>query len=335
MAEPPVGCARFTTGLGAATIAPLVLAPWLARSNGGRTSSVLGVLVVVAYAGHIAVTGWLCTIPDVRATARDRPARLVVVPVALVAVAASLGVFVPAQLVRGLLLGFFAWQFSHFQRQNLGLVKLVARKWSAKPLSSTAERLVVIAGWCGIAGLIARPPLLGLVGIAPPLVQTDLVVGIAATAFAMCLVAAVIEVLRNRRPAAVSAAYLLAASFMAPVFLFHRAQAAVTGMVIAHGLQYLWVVRWRRRETRSAASVAGWRTAIAFIATAVLGGSLLEAMSGLHSAHAAVPRGLYGVYLGIVMAHFAIDAVVWRQPARRVASGRRHPQLTSFAYGRQ
>lgn len=335
VAESPTGRNRFAAGLALSTVGPLALAPVLAPGGGSGTSEVLGVLVVVAYAGHIAVTGWLWTVPDVRLTVRNRPARLIVVPAMLIAVAVAVAVSVPGHVLSSLLLGFFVWQFSHFQRQNLGLVKLITNKWEAEPLGNTEGRLVTIVGWCGIAALIARPALLGLAGVNLPIVENGVVVHLAAMVFATCTAAVVVGALRSRRPLPVSASYLLAVLFIAPVFLFHSAQAAVTGMVVAHGLQYLWIVRWRSRQARIAASSARWQATVAVIVGAVLGGSLLEAMSELHSAQDAVLRALYGGYLGVVMAHFSVDAVLWRRPTRNeVTSHHRGALVPSLAYGR-
>ena len=329
------GRSRFAAGLAIATVGPLVLAPILAPSRGNGTSQVLGILVVVAYAGHVAVTGWLWTVPDVRHTVRTRSLRMVVLPVALVAVAATLALALPDQPLRLLLLGFFAWQFSHFQRQNLGLVKRISANWSDEPIGKTECRVVVLAGWCGTGALLARPSFLGLPNVVVPTIGTEMVVHMVAVAYATCTFAAVILILRRRRPVPVAAAYLISILFMAPVFLFHSAEAAVTGMVVAHGLQYLWAVRVRIRHARIAEGRTGWEATFGVVAGAILGGAALEAMSELHSAQPGGLRLLYGAYLGVVMAHFAVDGVLWRRPIQRtVTSHRRWALLPSPAHGR-
>ena len=106
--------------------------------------------------------------------------------------------------------------------------------------------------------------------------------------------------------------------FFFPVFVFRSPFAAVSGMVIAHGLQYLWVQGAMARGPRdryggSDRAVPGRAARIAVLAcVAVSGGAVLNALSGLHASSVTGARALYGVYLGIVMAHFVIDAVVWR-----------------------
>jgi hypothetical protein len=313
----------------------LVFAPLLAPGLRGGTSEVLGILVVVAYAGHVAVTGWLWTVPDVRETVRNQPVRLVALPVVLVTSAVGIAMLVRGHLFSWLLLGFFAWQFSHFQRQNLGLAKLIAAKWAAEPMGNVECGIAMIAGWCGIAALMTRPALLGLPRLDVASVETGFAFRFAALVYATCVIAAVFVALTVRRPVSVSASCLICVLFMTPVFLFHNPQGAVTGLVVAHGLRYLWIVRWRSRQASIAASSAGWLGSVAVIAGAVLGGCLLEAMSELHSAQHVVSRVLYGAYFGVVMGHFSVDTVVWRRPTRRiVTSHRRGALLPSPAYGR-
>ena len=319
-----------------ATIAPLVLAPLLAPGAGARTNEVLGFLLVVAYAGHLPVTGWLWTLSDVRATVRARRFRLVVVPATLVVVAAVAALVLSPRLLEWLLLGFFAWQFTHFQRQNLGLVALIAGKWHAPSPTAFERRLIAAAGWCGTAGLIARPGLLGLARLDSSSGVTTAVVRLAASGFLICAVAALITAAVSDRPAPVTCAQLGAVLFMAPVFLFTAPDAAVAGMVIAHGLQYLWVVGWRCRAARHPDAVGRWRGALCLTALAIVGGALLSAMSDLHAARVPGLRVLYGAYFGIVMAHFAIDGVLWRRPAGATQPVARSPVLVpSGAHGRQ
>jgi hypothetical protein len=233
-----------------------------------------------------------------------------------------------------MLLGFFAWQFSHFQRQNLGLVTLIATKWAAEPLTDPERRLIAIAAWCGIGGLIARPSLLGLPAVVAPPLVTGPVFHLAMVAYTACTIAAVIVAIRRRPTVPVAAAYLISVLFVAPVFLFQSAQAAVAGMVVAHGLQYLWMVRGRSRQARIAESRTGWQNTLAVIAVAVVGGSLLEAISEVHSAQGSVLRILYGAYFGIVMAHFVLDGALWRRTTRPEGASSPRWLLPSAAHGR-
>ncbi len=120
--------------------------------------------------------------------------------------------------------------------------------------------------------------------------------------------------------------YLVALLFGAPVFVFTSPYAAIGGMTAAHGLQYLLLVGL------AAAGADGGPPRLLRLALlaniALAGGAVLSAASHLHSAG---PGGrlLFGAYLGIVIAHFAIDAGVWRlrDPAARQVIAARLPSL--------
>ena len=97
--------------------------------------------------------------------------------------------------------------------------------------------------------------------------------------------------------------------FAAPVFAFRSPYAAVGGMTIAHGLQYLVLVGL------VATGRGGGRSRLLRLAAlcnvALIGGIALNAASHLHSG-GAVARCIFGAYLGAVMAHFVVDAGLWR-----------------------
>ena len=109
---------------------------------------------------------------------------------------------------------------------------------------------------------------------------------------------------RVERPAGYIAVSLSSTAFFAPVFLFHSPYAAVAGLTIAHGLQYLVLV----------GSVAvgepgrpRWRSGMVLTYVAVIGGLALSAMSHLHHGPA-LERAAFGVFLGVTMSHFVLDA---------------------------
>lgn len=336
---------RFAAGLALATLAPLGVAPLVAPTGGRGIVEAVGAVVVVAYAGHIAVTGWLWSAPDVRRLVQDRPWRLVAVPLCLVAIGAVVPTVASAHTLGWLLMGFFVWQFTHFQRQNLGLVAAVAARWEQAPLSELERRVVAAAGWCAAVALVARPRLVGVSQLLPPIAARPLL-WVAVVGLAACVVVGAVASCRSMRPPAVTAAFLVAVVFVAPVFVFDVPAAAVTGMVVAHGLQYLWIVGCRSAASSRARRgwLAGWWSAAAVLTLAVVGGAALTAMSELHPADGVVARLLYGLYFGIVMAHFAVDGVVWRRSpvprrtaARRTAArrtaARRWPLVPSHALG--
>jgi hypothetical protein len=293
----------LTLGAFAAAVA---LAP-PASAPPGRA---LAWLLFVGSSGHVASTGWLYTLPEVRGYARERPARLVLLPAALVLTsAAAAAVVPPATLVWGLL-PYYAWQFFHFQKQNLGLAALAASSQRAASLRPAERRAIMTAGYAGIAGLVAHPGLLqlkisppGLTGLYPA----------AATLFAGAVGAGLAAAARRPggdRSLRFCVVYLISLGFFLPVFAFRSPYAAVGGMTIAHGLQYLLLLGLVAAGPRQAAGRALRLAVLANIALA--GGAALAAASHLHGAAAAAGRLAFGAYLGAVMAHFVIDASLWR-----------------------
>ena len=105
----------------------------------------------------------------------------------------------------------------------------------------------------------------------------------------------------------------MALLFFVPVFVFASPYAAVGGLTIAHGAQYLLLMgAVAGGGSPSTASGLSRVLSIALLVNiALIGGGMLEVASHLHG-HAGLVRGLYGAYLGVVMAHFVIDAGLWR-----------------------
>lgn len=282
-------------------------------------------LAWVLFAGssvHVASTGWLYTLGDVRSYAASKSLRFWWVPAALVLSGALAAALLSPASFTWLLLPFFGWQFFHFAKQNLGLVALAASCAGVPSPRAAERRTLLAAGLAGIGGLVAHPALLQL------RVDTRLAAlfPVAALVFAAAAVAGVALLVRRpaaHRPAGFSVMYLMALLFSLPVFVFGSPYAAVSGMTVAHGMQYLLLV-----GLVAAGSGARLVRLAALCNVALLGGVALEQASHLHGA-APAERWLFGAYLGAVMAHFVIDAGLWRlrDPVPRAFLARRVPYL--------
>ncbi len=291
-----------------ATIAALVLAVVLAPPTNTPAVGALVWLLFVGSSAHVAATAYLFTIPAVRVHAASHRARYIWVPCVLVGGAAVLAAVLPPARFSWLLLPFFAWQFFHFQRQNLGMSALAARS-TAVPGPGRLERTgLTLSAIGGITGLVTRPHLLGLrVGSATAFGHT------AAAVIFLAGVGLGAIALRQRPPGQRSLGYAVvfvtSLLFFAPSFVFGSPYAAVAGMTIGHGLQYLLLVGLvavgrpdQPPRLRGPALLGN---------IAVLGGIVLATASHLHSGAPAV-RLLFGAYLGAVMAHFVVDGGLWR-----------------------
>ncbi len=299
----------LTAGLTAgALLAAVLLAP-PASAPPGRG---LAWLLFVGSSAHVASTAWFYTLGEVRAHVREHRIRYVWTPVALIMSAGIIAAVTPAAGLQWCLLPYFAWQFFHFQKQNIGLAALAAAGLQALPLRPAERRSLVVAGAAGIAGLLARPGLLQLA------VRPDLAglypAALAVFAGAACTgLAAAARRPASERPAGFCVVYVISLVFFAPVFVFSSPYAAVAGMTNAHGQQYLLLV--------GLVAAGGHRVRGRAIGVLVLGnialagGALLAAASHLHNG-APLLRLLFGAYLGAVMAHFVVDAGLWRMRDR-------------------
>jgi hypothetical protein len=311
-----VATALVTAGAIGAAIA-------LAPPAGASPSRALAWLLFTGSSVHVASTGWFYTQREVRAHMREHRVRYLWVPLGLIAGAAALAFLLTPSTLEWPLLAYFAWQFFHYQKQNLGLAALAASASRAGPLSRGERRALLAAGIAGIGGLLGHPGLLQL-AVRPAL---GVLFPVSAAGFAVAAGCGIAIFARRpvRPPAGLCVAYLGALLFSVPVFVFGSPYAAVAGMTVAHGLQYLLLMGLvaggspggslpsvggcpRRPGERG----IGWLLPVAVLANvALIGGALLSASSHLHGA-APAGRLVYGCYLGLVMSHFAVDAGLWR-----------------------
>jgi hypothetical protein len=297
------------------TCASLACAVVLAPPAGAPPVRALSWLLFTGSSVHVASTGWLFTVPAVRVYGRAHLVRCLWVPCAIVVIAAATAAMISPAWFQLLLLPYFGWQLFHYQKQNIGMTALAASSGRVRGLQAAERRPLLVAGWAGTAALITRPAMLGL-RLAPwPI--AGVIFLLAATAFVVSATAGVVELARRprvQRPAGFCVAYMTSLLFFVPAFVFGSPYAAVGGLTIAHGLQYLLLVTLIAGGDQ--ASAAGSRLSrvmrLALLANvAFIGGAALSGASHLHDAGPA-GRLIFGAYLGVVMAHFVIDAGLWR-----------------------
>jgi hypothetical protein len=295
-----------------ATLAASVIPPavgWIAAPAASGVPSVgLAWLLFVGSSVHVTATAWLFAAPEFGRLPSLRRVRFGWVPLGLVGGSSALAVVLPPATFGWILVPFFGWQFVHYQRQNLGIVALVATALGIASPSAAERDALRLAGYAGALGLLAHPALLALHRFS----SVGAAFAMAAIGFAAAAVRGAVAVARRpagQRPAGFVAAYLMALLFFLPVFVFRAPYAAVGGLVIAHGLQYLLLVGLVASGGRPGIDRL---VALAFmVAAGLIAALLLSGASHLHDA-AAGARGLYGAYLGVVMSHFVIDGGVWR-----------------------
>jgi len=267
-------------------------------------------LLWIGSQAHVASSLFFYGDPEARRfMLRERPGRFVVAPIAcIVGMPASL--MLAASLPRGtikqnlvftIIGAYWVWQAHHYTRQNHGVLAFLARAERTRP-SEAEMRAIKLSGLGGILGIL---PLLG--GF------TTSAYGALGTLMyfaAFGLIAAGWVVwLRGRSEAApstlrtVTMAVLLL--FYVPILFFDDVFPAVMGFATAHGLQYLLFMGFVSQGAGPRRGVNWWGAAL-LVASAVGGGLLLRYFAK------GADGAFYGVALGLVMAHFVIDAGMWR-----------------------
>jgi hypothetical protein len=290
------------------TLGAFAVTAALAPADGESPARSLQWLLFVSSSVHVAATGWFFTLPEVRTHARAHRRRYVVAPVALVGLGAVAAAAVPPAAFNWPLLAFFAWQFFHFQKQNLGMAALAGVSVGARSVSPVERRALMVAGGAGIAGLVLEPRLLQVaVDVHLPAART-----LALLVFCAGVAVGVLALARRpagERPWGYCAVYGSSLLFFLPVFVFANPYLAVAGLVVAHGGQYLVIVGLIAGASRTDRS--RWVSLGLLLNVALLGGLALNAASHLHGAQIA-GRAVFGAYLGALMAHFVVDAGLWR-----------------------
>jgi hypothetical protein len=298
----------FIALISAATILPVLMVPY-AQHVMTDADTALAIMVALNFVGanfHVASTGWFFTDPQMRSHFRARPLRYLVVPV--LAVVATAALFQLADKTgRGYLLAaFFSWQLWHYQKQNIGVLSFIAAGTGSGPLSVWERRTLNLAAVAGIFGFFSLNKI-GLSSLAPQFAQLHQLGMAVYLVVPIVLGIAVLKTpaLRN----SLRLGYLvLTASFFLPTYLFDDQMSATLGYAIAHGLQY--VVFMGVISVSKRAPIA---SLVILVGISTLGALLLNAaiqapdISGSPYAYA-----IYGAFIGTVVAHFVLDAGIWR-----------------------
>jgi hypothetical protein len=324
--NPPraVAAARWCWATAAISAGALVVAAALAPATDARAGGLLAWLLFVSSSCHVAGTGWLGSLAEVRRLARARRGRLLVAPTALMAGAVLAVMVVKPGDLAWILLALFAWQLHHFQRQNLGLVALAASSSGLKRLLPAERRCIQLVGASAVVGVVAHPGLLQL-HVRPGL---GILFGVARVAYVAVLLVGLAVLSRRsprERPLHFCALFAATMIFPLPLFVSSSPYAALAGMTIAHGLQYLVLLGLVAAGTERTQRGARLGT---LAAVALVGGLVLSVTSHLHTSMTPV-RMLFGLYVGVTAAHFVVDRGLWRlrDPLARELVRARAPML--------
>ena len=223
------------------TAGAFVAAAFLAPSASTSPTRGLVWLLFLGSSVHVASTGWLYTLSDVRAHAARHPTGTSGCRSAsLQEERSALPRALPSRLT-WLLLPYFAWQFFHFGNRTWAWLPSQRRRPAGGAIASSGAPSVGARRCCGhrrAHGAPGPPP-------TPRRLSDRALFTLAELAFAGAVVIGLAALARRpaeERPLAFCVVYLLALIFSLPVFVFASPYAAVGGMTIAHGFQYLLLV---------------------------------------------------------------------------------------------
>lgn len=257
---------------------------------------------------HVGSTVALYADPQMRRLMRANPVRFYLAPVAAIVGTAVLFAMLPVRACQVAVVVFAIWSTHHFSRQNFGLFAFTCRaRREAGPTS--VERQVI--RWTTVVGVLGAirhgAPWLPLEPIAEPARVLGLML-----AFGLLVVVAT-QARTSTRARTIGLA--MTVLFYLPAFVYPPSlivAGAAYGM--AHAAQYyLMMTHLRRGRTRVGS--AGFVLALG-VAVMVAGTTLAVAST----MNLAVDwRFAIGAYEGAVLAHFIIDAGVWKlsNPAHR------------------
>lgn len=266
----------------AVTTVPWLLAVGLSQGTPPGERHLIVVLNVWLGVPHVATTIALYADRELRPMMREP--RYWSVPLALVTGCAALAATGRAGMDLLLIVNSL-WALHHFAKQNLGMVAFTQRA-RREPGPSPLDRRVIVA--TGIAAMFGFQAVM-LPQLGYHTTDTEPLRLVGAAILAVCGVMAWRSAARGPM--------LVAVLFFTPLFLGISLFSAVVAYGAAHGAQYLLMTGTIAKR--------GARTAVVFVVSLVAGGWLLR--------YGSSDQGwLYGAVIGATLAHFVIDAGVWK-----------------------
>jgi hypothetical protein len=295
----------FLALLGAVTVLPFLFVPVVAHAvpSGNPALYVYGFIIFISANFHVASTGWFLTDREMRTHLAAHPVRYAIAPAVVIAACVAGFGLIGSPVSDGIVLVFVGWLLWHYQKQNLGLLSFVAAGTDGVPLSVWERRAFALTAVAGIAGVFSA------VQAAPAYLvkEAAFLHEVGAVVYLVVPLVAAIAIARNpslRTNRLRLCFFLIGTAFYLPVFVFSDPISAITGSAIAHGLQYLVFM-----GTVSGSKRRSLRPVLVMLAIATGGGLALN-----YAAETPGPFGpaLKGLFVGSVMAHFLVDAGIWR-----------------------
>ncbi|MFT5039163.1 MAG: hypothetical protein ACI8TX_000111 [Hyphomicrobiaceae bacterium] len=314
---------RFVALIALATMVPMLFIPLSQRVQHDAYSvlSIVGVLSFLGGPGHVSLTAWFYSDPVARPHFREHSIRYVWAPLALIVGAtATFALFEDRAPTRWLTLVFSVWLLWHYQRQNWGIHSFVSRVSSGES-ATTAEQWIFRAAVIG--GILGGTKTTGIGGGTFVGSNADMLatIGLGITlALPLAIVGCLITTPSLRTAPLRIAMLLVGSCFFLPVFIFGDLASAFLTYALAHGLQYMVFMGYVAGAAATEQKITGPSFADGDtrpgVATLVIWVGTLGVLLLITGDHAMLKSSrlmpLYGFGLGLTMAHFVIDAGIWR-----------------------
>jgi hypothetical protein len=315
---------RFASLIALATLTPFVFMPIAQRWN-SQEQSVLGITGLLIFLGgpaHVSATAYLYTDATVRRYIAAHRLRYLIVPLVLMLGSTAIfGVYSGRQPAIALVFFFQIWLLWHYQKQNYGILAMVSRAATGEGVSRLEAWAVRAAAVGGILAAVQSQSWGSSlrIGGTTPFVHRSAILIVAVlvggVATLVLLVAAVSTQPKLRSPSPRIIVLVLTCAYFAPAFIWRDQNTAFYTYALAHGLQYLIIMSFvAGRPIQSAIDgPAKNRPGFPTLLLCVLTLGIALAVTG--DARLVVEQrvvGLYGLALGLTMAHFVIDAGIWK-----------------------
>jgi hypothetical protein len=233
--------------------------------------------------------------------------RFVIVPLSIITASALAFQFLD-RTISGYLLGAYVmWQLWHYQKQNLGLLGFVSAGTDGAPLSKWERRTLAVAAIPGMLGFLHFFDI-GLPERAPEILLAYRVGPATYALVAVCFGIALAKVPQLRTNNLRLAFFTYGTLFFLPTYLFSGGGSAIMGFSLAHGLQYLVFM-----SVVSGRSKNPLMSGVLLLGICLTGYLLLSSGFEVRDLTNLPYAGImFGAALGVVMAHFVMDADIWR-----------------------
>lgn len=309
---------RFFGWILLATAGPFVAMPLLARFEPSALGalSLAGLLGFLGGPAHVSATAWLYADRRPRAYFRQHPVRYYWAPLAVIVGVTAIFTVWPAQLPAHLTAAFFSlWLLWHYQKQNWGIVSFCSRVSSRESASKTelwALRAAAVAGW------MAAVHSVGFGGGTPLATHSALLFQGAVGLYAVVPVLLGVALVRQpglRRSPPRLFFVLVASLFFLPAFLFEDRPSAFLTYALAHGFQYHVFMTFLATSPGTGTrgpDPAQRRVGLPALAICILTLGVALSLGGDAISTSQKMWPLFGFVVGVTMAHFIVDAGIWR-----------------------